>query len=112
MFRDQALLVWRYLILFVSNSHPKWKLGTLIRSRQITVISRQVELLPKLPSALWAYRVIFFASALNFAQRFFVAFPIFALAAAESTRLALFVTFLSADRPMASAAALMPFSLR
>jgi hypothetical protein len=59
-----------------------------------------VELLPKLPSALWAYRVIFFASALNFAHRFFVAFPIFALAAAESTRLALFVTFLSADRPI------------
>src|ERR1700720_683510 len=57
------------------------------------------------------YRAIFFASALNFAQRFFVAFPIFALAAAESTRLVLFVTFLSADRPIASAAALMPLSL-
>jgi hypothetical protein len=57
------------------------------------------------------YLAIFFASALNFAQRFFVAFPIFALAADESTRLVPFLTFLSADRPIASAAALMLFSL-
>jgi len=45
------------------------------------------------------YLAIFFASALNLAQRFFVAFPIFALTAAESTRLVPFLTFLSADRP-------------
>src|SRR6266404_1755710 len=61
--------------------------------------------------ALESYFVIFFASVLSLAQRFFVAFPIFALAAAESTRLVPVVTFLSADRPIASAAALMPFSL-
>src|ERR1700674_3219143 len=57
------------------------------------------------------YLAIFFASALSLAQRFFAAFPIFALAAAESTRLVLLVTFLLVDRPIASAAGLMPFSL-
>jgi len=61
--------------------------------------------------AWWIYRVIFFASALILAQRFFAAFAIFALAAAESTRLVPFVTLLSTDRPKASAAALTPFSL-
>jgi hypothetical protein len=67
-----APLVLKLLILLVGNSHPKRKFGTLIKSCQINAISEQVELLPKLPSALWTYRVIFFASALNLAQRFFL----------------------------------------
>src|ERR1700733_3318357 len=62
-------------------------------------------------SPLEGYFVIFFASALTLAQRFFAAFPIFALATAESTRLVPFLTCLSADCPIASAAALIPFSL-
>jgi hypothetical protein len=41
------------------------------------------ELLPKPPSVLWTYLVIFVALARSLAQRFSAAFPIFALAEAE-----------------------------
>ena len=50
------------------------------------------------------YLVIFFASALIFAQRFLAAFEILALPAADSTRFSVRMTFRLADSPRAFAA--------
>ena len=51
------------------------------------------------------YPDVFFASALNFAHRFFAALPIFALAAADNTRFSTRVASRLVESPKAFAAA-------